>query len=336
MVAVTGGAGIGGIREIQTNTAIMITTVGEWDSNLGTPDETSTFAILDWGTLLSSGVDAINTPVMPTYTTYYPTYAALALVGNTAGDKYGHGGFIFRDFKVTAPSLQAILKMDSSSMSLNRIYSTDGFLVSVMNSTGSLNVADCHVHSTYPHYPLIDLVGFNGNASVTNNYFDGGGSVFTPSPSSTVISFYDNFVSGTTDAAVWLAGTISFQSVGNIMDGCGGCYRLSDSNGFSFGAIDLGFEVCRNSTGYNAAIYVSGHGSIGLYGVTGTGNGGGGITVADGGTALLSSNNVTVTGTPGDLIIDGNAYTYTAFWLLNPFNLMSPNSGSRIYSPSAL
>ena len=336
MVAITGGAGIGGIREIQTNTATMITTVGEWDSDLGTPDGTSTFAILDWGTILSSGVDSINTPIMSSYTTYYPTYGSLVTVGNSAGEHYGHGGFFFRDLKVTTVANQAVLVMDNSSVSLVRVNSTNGSLIRTSYAAGgNVNVRDCYAIDSGTFVPLVDAQGLSGTVSVQTSFFSGGGSVVAPTTSSSTVYFYDNFVTGTAHAVLLFTGVQSAQSLGNIMTGCGGCYSFGDSNGFSFGALDVAYDVCSSSTTYHWAVTVSGHGAVGLYGLTGTANAGG-VKVLDGGTALLTSSNVTVTGTLGDLSIDGNAYTYTAFWLLTPINLTSTNTGARIYAPPSI
>lgn len=206
IIETTGGTGSGQFLPIISNTATVITIAGCWGV---TPNATTTYAIRDWGVVITSGT---NQPPDP-----------ITAAGNATG-------------------LGLLNGHDSERGSLSAFYYVDSIRISTAGTGGALRVANADVYTRRSRFdsstqfaPGVSLVGAgrttliscvatnsaNGNALGTAGPA-GSTPIMSAPPSVAATNTYFQSASSNTNAGVFLGtGAVSFNGVAIRMTNSG-------------------------------------------------------------------------------------------------------------------
>lgn len=359
ILAITGGTGSGQITTIADNTATVITIPGHWNDIPGwvTPDNTSTFAIRDWSTSLSGTVN-IPPGALGSAMGQASAAGAAIVVGNVKDGVHGNrdtqrvGAVQIQNFKFTGTT-RAIYSVntDATSAWWNNATSslaTDVAFIfdrtvfySLVFNTGNLG-ANTGFAST-ARSGIMTYGQIRSNVVTNGASFFGGNSNFTLSGGK--LSIAANSVRTMTAANTFSAFvTLDFPTDLNFVydkfNGYtnGDCIAIGNTSGAgsttsyaTYGTVNFFGSDLSNCTGSNTGngLFVAGNVHVTNYTdpLTGTGNAGWGVRLADGAQMAASSATPSITGTLGDFSLDG---TTVATWakLATYAIIADPRSGS--------
>lgn len=349
---ISGGTGAGQIREVASNTATVITIVGLWTA----PDNTSTFVIHDWGTVLNVAVNqpatlnqAASTPVAlnitgdgsvrqvtgtnATGTGMALSFQRLSIAPGTATNPavrvFGPAQVSFTECKIAG---------NTSGVALTAAY---GAMVDVSKSyilsgTGSAIAAGLSTNVNTAFLQLAGNVIENSTATGFVAILSGSGGNFSTNQFSALNSGATAVIdiSGNTGLATIQSNIINCTAggatVGLLVDSQRSISQSSSTLSSSAGVLNdtiLSCPVALQVIGGNAIATVAGT-TPNVF--TGTGAQTSGITVKYGGKVLVNDN-PTISGYTNDIVTDSTTSTYAAFIALSPISIFDLNYGSGIF-----
>ncbi len=333
---VTAGTGLGKVYAISSNTATTIELPGA--TSLG---GATTFAIQSPGTILSTAVS--------------PSVAVVSISGGSGGANLSGTGMIANSQAFVADVVFSNLKFTGTAVDVSIRSSLVSEFVNCLFSGGTTQIADVNFVANFAPLthgaPTISVINsvFSApstrallfanpatSAFVFGNVFIGGGVMLeagtTTSQGSATVAAGSNTTMQSNFGSVTAGVVIHKGNVTSIRDrivstsGTNNCWNVGD---FDVPASFVSQDSSCISTG--AAGIAAGSGAmVKLGAMTGATSATYGITASYGATVEITSG-TSVTGTTGDTLIDGTAYSYAAIRAVVPKSVHTNTFGTTVY-----